>query len=105
MAGISGIRNLFDEEYKSGYIDGITHDQRVTYDRGPLRDLRFSDSPFFSNMNDCVLLQLSDLIIGAVKAMVNVALGRTRGLFGLHRVREVRHRLRGAPNNVIGRGI
>jgi hypothetical protein len=100
-----GKRYLFDEEYRSGYIDGITHDRQVTYDSGPLRNLGFSDAPFFANMNDCVLLQLSDLIIGAVKDMVNIALGRTRGRFGLNRVREVRRQLRGAPNNVIGRGI
>ena len=100
-----GKRFLFDEEYRSGYIDGITHDRQVTYDSGPLKELSFSDSPFFANMKDCVLLQLSDLIIGAVKDMVNVSLGRTRGFFGLNRVREVRNQLRGAPDNVIGRGI
>ncbi len=98
-------RYLFDEEYRSGYWNGVTHDGQVTFDSGPLKELRFSDSPFFANMDDCVLLQLSDLIIGAVKEMVNYSLGRSRGFFGLNRVREVRHRLRGAPNHVIGRGI
>lgn len=100
-----GKRFLFDEEYKSGYIDGITHDRQVTYDCGPLKELNFSDSPFFANMKDCVLLQLSDLIIGAMKEMVNISLCRTRGSFGLNRIREVRNQLRGAPNNIIGRGI
>lgn len=100
-----GKRYLFDEEYKSAYTSGITCDRQVNYDSGPLKKLRFSDSPFFANMNDCALLQLSDLIIGSVRDLVNYSLRRTKGYFGLNRVHEIKDKFRGAPNRIIGRGI
>jgi hypothetical protein len=100
-----GQRDLFNKEYKSAYQSGVTCDQKMGYFCGPLKNLRFSDSPLFASMTECSLLQFSDLIVGATREMVEVALGKKSDSLGLTLLKEVRYRLLGAPSEVIGRGI
>ena len=100
-----GQRDIFNEEYKSAYQYGITSNKMVDYYCGPMKNLGFSDSAFFASMIECSLLQFSDLIVGATQEMVEVAIGKKKDSLGLSLLKKVRHRLLGAPNEVIGRGI
>lgn len=100
-----GKRQYFDEEYKSAYSRGETCNQQQGYFCGPLKSLKFIDSLLYTNMTECALLQLSDLIVGAARDTVNYSLGRTKGYFGLNRLKELKDRIRGAPSQVIGKGI
>jgi len=99
-----GDRSIFNDEYRCAYTQGRDSEQREYY-CGALKNIGFADSPFYSTMTECALLQVSDLIVGAMRGLVNYSLGRTRGSYGLNRVREIKARFRGAPGRVIGRGI
>lgn len=99
-----GDKTLFDSEYRCAYLNGRDSQQQEFY-CGPLKNIRFSDSLFYASTNECALLQLCDLIVGAVKDLVDYSLERISGTYGRNRVREIKHRFRGAPDRVIGKGI
>lgn len=99
-----GNRSLFDNEYRYAYTHGRDSEQYEYY-CGALKNIGFADSPLYSSMNECALLQLSDLIVGSVRDLVDFSLRRTRGFYGLNRVREIKDSFRGAPSRVIGKGI
>jgi hypothetical protein len=100
-----GQRDLFIEEYKSAYQSGVTCDGEVGYYSGPLKSLGFSDSPLFACMTECSLLQFSDLIVGATREMVEIALGKKESSLGFNLLKKVSYQLLGAPTEVVGRGI
>ena len=99
-----GQKKLFDEEYRSAYISATTCGQRKYY-CGPLKRLGFSESVFFASMNECSLLQFSDLVVGATREVVEVALDKISDSFGLALLKQLKDKVRGAPNSVIGKGI
>jgi len=99
-----GEKTLFDSEYRCAYFRGLASNNQE-YFCGPLEEIGFSDSIFYSSTNECALLQISDLIVGSVKDLVDYSLGRIRGTYGHNRVLEIKDRFRGAPKQVIGRGI
>lgn len=100
-----GRRDLFDLEYKSAFHKGISAIDGNDYICGPLKNLGFSDSVLFTGMNQCSLLQISDLIVGATRELVEEALGGRRESFGVSLLKIIRDRFHGAPDNVVGRGI
>jgi hypothetical protein len=99
-----GDKNLFDSEYRCAYFRGLASNNQE-YFCGPLEEIGFSDSIFYSSTNECSLLQISDIIVGSVKDLVDYSLGRKRGRYGRNRVLEIKDRFRGAPSRVIGRGV
>lgn len=98
-------KTLFDLEYKSAYQKGISAVYGYGYKCGSLKDLAFSDSVLFTSMNQCSLLQISDLIVGATRELVEEALGRRRSSLGTRLLKMVRGRFDGAPGSVVGWGI
>ena len=54
---------------------------------------------------ECPLLQFSDLLVGAMREVVEVALGKKEDSLGLSLTRLVRAKFRGAPSEIMGRGI
>jgi hypothetical protein len=95
----------FDSEYASAYIEGKTADGNVTYSSGPLQRLNFDDSVAYTNMTQSTLLQVSDLIVGAVRELVECSLGKRDPGIGVECLSVVKDRIRGAPNKVVGRGV
>jgi len=99
-----GQRGLFDDEYKNALYRGATSAGKNYY-CGPLKALGFSYSPLYSNMQECPLLQFSDLLVGALREAVEVALGKKDESLGLDLIRLLKDKFRGAPDSIIGRGI
>lgn len=95
----------FDIEYASAYARGETYDHKEKYYSGPLENLNFLDTPVFANMNHSTLLQFADLVVGATREFVECCIGKKTTGFGVDMLKLVKHRFRGAPNNIYGRGI
>jgi hypothetical protein len=51
------------------------------------------------------LLQISDLIVGATREMVELSLNKRDDSFGFSLLKKLKDKFYGAPNNIIGRGI
>ena len=100
----AGNRTPFDTEYSYAYDRGETPDN-VTYHCGPLKDLGFSDSVYYTNMNHSTLLQAADLVVGATREVIECCLGKREGGQGLECIKLVKNNYRGAPDNVVGRGL
>ena len=97
-------RSIFDEEYQSALIYGVTCEKQ-NYHCGVLKELGFSDSVLFTSMKANSVLQFCDLIVGATKELVNLALGKEKDTFGFECMRELNMKFRGAPGSVVGRGL
>lgn len=100
-----GISKPFDSEYAYAYRRGKTSDGNVTYQCGRLSELGFSDSVMFTNMRHCQMLQIADLVVGASREFLECCLGKKQGGQGLDCLKTVRDKFRGAPGNVVGRGL
>lgn len=97
-------RNIFDEEYQSALIYGVTCEKQE-YHCGVLKKLGFSDSVHFTSMKANSVLQFCDLIVGATKILVNLALEKEKDTFGFECIRKLNMKFRGAPGDVVGRGL
>ena len=76
------------------------------YYSGPLKDVGFSESPFFTRMEDCSILQFSGLVVGAIREFVDFCLGkRDRNSFGVQLTNYLVPKFRGYPGRIVGRGI
>lgn len=95
----------FDSEYAAAYNAGKTADKAVSYHSGTLASLDFIDSPLYARMPHSILLQFSDLVVGAVREMLECALEKKPSSFGLDICKMIKKRFRGYPNNIFGRGI
>lgn len=100
-----GISQPFDSEYASAYSHGRTTDRHVTYQCGKLNGLHFADSVLFTNMPHNTMLQVADLIVGATREFIECCIGKKPGGQGLDCLKLVRTQIRGAPDNVVGRGL
>lgn len=100
-----GISKPFDSEYSYAYGRGKTSDGNVTYKCGRLGSLGFSDSVMFTNMPHCHMLQIADLVVGASREFLECCLGKKQGGQGLDCLKTVRDKFRGAPGNIVGRGL
>lgn len=98
-------RRPFDDEYETAYWSGTNADQHVTYICGPLKNHAFLDAPFYASMNNCALLQLSDLVVGASKDFLEVAIGKRDDAFGVDMLRIVVHKFRGFPDRILSYGL
>jgi len=58
-------KNIFDEEYCSAYVNGMSKENKK-YFSGSLRGLGFQEYVSFSSTEYCNLLQMSDLIDGLI---------------------------------------
>lgn len=98
---------IFTDEYRSAYTAGCCHDYPLNkYYSGPLCELGFSDSPFFTRTEDCALLQFSDLIVGAIREFIEYCLDKKPiDAFGVQLTRYLVPKFRGYPHRIIGRGI
>lgn len=94
----------FDSEYVPAYKSGKSKDG-IGYISGALRELRFSDSVSYVRANHSTLMQFADLVLGATRELAECALGKKDDAFGVDMLRLLRTRLRGAPNDIFGRGI
>ena len=99
-----GISKPFDSEYAYAYGRGKTING-ITYKCGKLSSLGFSDSVMFTHMQHCQMLQIADLVVGASREFLECCLGKKEGGQGLDCLRTVRDKLRGAPGNIVGRGL
>lgn len=95
----------FDSEYSSAFNRGVTADGKVSYRCGPLADLRFLDSATYANMHHSTLLQTADLVVGAVREVVECCLDKKESGQGVDCARLVRDRVRGAPDRIFGYGL
>lgn len=100
-----GKRYLFDLEYHCARQNGTTADYDQGYACGPLSNLGFGESALFTSTNECSILQISDLIVGATRELVEEALGRKENSLGVALLNRIKDKFEGAPNNVIGRGL
>lgn len=100
-----GIARPFDSEYSSAYSRGKTIDNAVGYQCGKLSSLNFVDSVLFTNMLHSTMLQVADLIVGATREFIECCIGKKYGGQGLDCLKLIRGQFRGAPENIIGRGI
>jgi len=98
-------KDPFTIEYNSAYYYGETADHHIAYYCKSLNNLGFCDSPYFTSMNECSLLQISDLIVGATREMVELSLNKRDDSFGFSLLKKLKDKFYGAPNNIIGRGI
>jgi len=98
---------IFTDEYRSAYTDGCCHGYPLNkYYSGPLSALGFSDSPLFTRMEDCALLQFSDLVIGATRDFVDFCLDKKPAdSLGVHLTKILVPKFRGYPHRIVGRGI
>jgi Protein of unknown function (DUF3800) len=95
----------FDAEYRSAFNRGFNAAGKVTYHCGPLSNLRFLDSVTYANMHHSTLLQAADLVVGAVRELVECCLGKKKPGQGVDCARIVRDKFRGAPTQIYGHGI
>ncbi len=95
----------FDIEYTAAYNRGSTHDRKVTYQCGRLSALNFSDSIVFTNMNHSCLMQFSDLLVGATREFIELAVGKRKAGLGVEVLKILSHRFRGEPDSIFGRGL
>jgi hypothetical protein len=94
----------FDNEYRSAFARGTTL-AGVAYISGPLNHLGFSDTLVYANDTVSALLQLADLVVGAFKDFLRTALLNDQDSFGVEMLQLVSAKIRGVPNNILGRGI
>lgn len=97
-------RHIFDEEYQSALIYGVTCEKQE-YHCGVLKELGFSDSIYFTSMKACSVLQFCDLVVGATREFIDLALEKDKETFGFDLLRGLNMKFRGAPNEVVGRGL
>jgi len=98
-------RKLFDLEYKSAYQNGTSADYNQGYTCGPLKNLGFGESALFTSTNECSVLQLSDLIVGATREMIEEALGKKENSLGVSLLALIKDKFDGAPDNILGWGL
>ena len=101
----AGNAKPFTEEYYCAYHYGKAAESERDYYCGRPLDLGFHEAVRFSKMKQCPLLQISDLIVGAMRNLVDVAMGNDNDTFGLDMLKIVLDNFYGAPDNIVGRGI
>jgi hypothetical protein len=95
----------FDSEYAWAFSRGRTADGSVTYQCGKLCDLAFADSVLFTSMHHSTLLQVADLVVGATREFLECCLEKKKSGQGIDCLRLAKGKFRGAPDNIVGRGI
>jgi len=100
-----GKRSLFDLEYRCAHQNGSSAEFEQGYTCGPLKNIGFGESALFTSTDECSVLQVCDLIVGATRELVEEALGRKENSLGVALLTQIRDKFEGAPDNVVGRGV
>jgi hypothetical protein len=101
-----GDSNPFDDEYSAAFRLGKTPGNEVPYISGPLSRLSFADSLAYSNMRHTTLLQVADLVVGATRELLEVALKKKEASLGLALCKLAAPRFRGyGRGTVFGYGV
>ena len=95
----------FNSEYSAAYNNGTTREGNVSYHSGPLKDLEFMDSAVYANMKHSTLLQFADLVVGACRECIEVAIGGKESGLGVEVTKMISDKFRGYPENIYGKGI
>lgn len=98
------LRDPFDNEYACAYARGLTKNG-ISYHSGPLKNLGFLDSVSYTNMARSTLLQFADLVVGATRELVEVALEKRTSGLGVELLQQHRSHFRGHPTSICGKGI
>lgn len=93
-------RQIFDIEFRNAFYFGKSADYNQQYNCGPLKDLGFNDSLLYANADECSMLQVSDLIVGAFNDLLKEAFGHKAKLHGTNFLRKIKNKLYGAPDNL-----
>jgi hypothetical protein len=103
----SGDSSPYTDEYRTALWEGkCHHSPEVQYNCGPLSALGFRENLLFTQMQDCPLMQFSDLVIGAVREFVDYALDKkNKDALGVRITKQLAPKFRGFPGRIIGRGI
>lgn len=95
----------FESEYAAAFNFGSTSCKSANYNCGALHKLGFTDSAAFTNMRHSTLLQAADLVVGATREFMGCSLGKQKPGQGVNCIRIARAKWRGAPSNILGRGL
>jgi hypothetical protein len=97
----------YSEEYRSAYYNGCCHaSPEIKYYSGPLKAIGFNEALYFARMEDCSLLQFSDIVLGTTREFVDFCLGkRNHDHLGVELTKYLIPKYRGFPSRIIGRGI
>ncbi|WDT87400.1 DUF3800 domain-containing protein [Alteromonas sp. 009811495] len=94
----------YDEEYASAYNKGVCVANN-TYDAGRLCSLNFSDSILYTRMKHSTMLQLADMIVGATREFIQMAVKDEKDRHGPKLLELLAPKFRGYPDKVVGRGL
>lgn len=97
----------FTREYRSAYYSGCCFENPDnTYKSGPLKELGFSESVFFTKMEENSILQFSDIVLGATREFIDFSLGKKEvDCFGVKLMKIILPKFRGHPGRILGRGL
>ena len=95
----------FDIEYEAAFIYGKTFDDNISYQCGNLEALGFYDSVRFANAQYTTMLQVADMVVGATREVIEYCLRKKGVGQGVKCLQKVWTKFRGAPNNILGRGL
>lgn len=93
-------KKLYEEEYRTAFYFGRSAKYGCSYKCGPLRNLGFNESLFFSSTTECSVLQIADLIAGAFKDILKQGLEDKDSKTGNEFIQKIKYKLLGAPNNL-----
>lgn len=94
----------YNDEYLFAYLQAKSSCGQKFFSP-TLRELNFSDSILYSRTINNVLLQLSDIILGATKEFIQYSIGKLDKCRSLDLLQCIRSKYRGYPDNIFGRGI
>jgi hypothetical protein len=94
----------FNLEYAFAFGKGRTPNN-IRYTCGALNHLGFSDAVFFTNMRHSTLLQAADLVVGAVRELLECCLEKRGPGQGVDCLKTVKSKFVGSPNKILGHGL
>jgi hypothetical protein len=102
-----GNRETFDDEYYSAYSSGQSafKDRAMSYMCGELANLNFAGTIFYTGMNMCIPLEVSDLILGATRGFIKGELKGQTDSVCIEMLRYIVNRFRGYPNRIFQYGL
>lgn len=94
----------FNREYFKAYHNGKSIFDR-TYFSGPLKNIGFSESIYFTKSTHCTMLQFADLIIGASKDYILKNLHEIDYSLGFDLTELIKCKIQGYPDKIIEHGF
>lgn len=94
----------FNREYFKAYHNGRSS-MNIDYFSGPLKDIGFGDSLYFSKSTHCTMLQFADLVIGASKDYILKNLHEIDNSLGFDLTEMIKCKFNGFPNKIVEYGM